>query len=80
MAMASFVSETVAAHLNNLSALFTKAMARVSSVVARLPGANLETGSWPTWVCLVCYLALLLLLVLAWRRQVRREYGAIIDI
>ena len=77
--VASFVSETVAAHLNNLSALFTKAMVGVSSAVARLPGANLETGSWPTWVCLVWYAALLSLLVLAWRRQARRERG-IMDI
>ena len=57
--MASFVSETVAAHFNNLSALFTKAMVGVAAVVARLPGANLETGSWPTWVCLVWYAALM---------------------
>lgn len=68
---ASFVSETVAAHLNNLSALFTKAMVGVSSAVARLPGANLETGPWPTWACLAWYLALLLLLMLVWRRQSR---------
>ena len=70
---ASFVSETAAAHLNNLSALFTKAMVGVSSVVARIPGANLETGSWPTWVCLVWYAALLSLLMFAWRRQFRER-------
>lgn len=57
--MASFVSETVAAHFNNLAALFTKAMVGVAAVVARLPGANLETGSWPTWACLVWYAALM---------------------
>jgi len=57
--MASFFSETVAAHFNNLSALFTKAMLGVSAVVARLPGANIETGSWPTWICLVWYVALM---------------------
>ena len=71
--MASFVSETVAAHLNNLSALFTKAMVGVSSAVARLPGANLETGPWPTWACLAWYLALLLLLAATRRWQARRE-------
>ena len=71
--MASFVSETVAAHLNNLSALFTKAMVGVSSAVARLPGANLETGPWPTWVCLAWYRAMLLLLMLVWRRQFRER-------
>ena len=73
--MASFVSETVAAHLNNLSALFAKAMVGVSAVVARLPGANVETGSWPTWVCLAWYAALVLLLALAWRWRLRREYA-----
>ena len=72
---ASFVSETVAAHLNNLSALFAKAMAGVASVVARLPGANFETGSWPTWACLAWYAALLSLLALAWRWRLRREYA-----
>jgi len=73
--MASFVSETVAAHFNNLSALFTKAMVGVSAVVARLPGANVETGSWPTWVCLLWYVALVLVLALAWRWRLRREYA-----
>ena len=73
--MASFVSETAAAHFNNLSALFTKAMVGVAAVVARLPGANVETGSWPTWVCLLWYVALVLVLALAWRWRLRREYA-----
>ena len=60
--LASFVSEGVAAHLNNVSALFTQAMVGVSSAVARLPGANVETGSWPVWLCLVWYAALLAML------------------
>ena len=59
---ASFASATAAAHLNNLSALFTKAMVGVSSAVARLPGANCETGAWPTWACAIWYAALLSLL------------------
>lgn len=60
--LTSFVSETIAAHLNNLSALFTHAMVGVSSVIARLPGANIETGSWPLWMCLSWYVVLLALL------------------
>ena len=73
--MSSFVSETAAAHFNNMSALFTKAMVGVAAVVARLPGANVETGSWPTWVCLAWYAALVLLLALVWRWRLRREYA-----
>ena len=65
--LASFVSEGLAAHLNNVSALFTRAMVGVSSAVARLPGANLETGSWPVWLCLVWYAALLAMLFAARR-------------
>ena len=73
--MASFVSETAAAHLNNLAALFTKAMAGVASAVARLPGANLETGPWPTWACLLWYAALISLLAAARRWRLRLEYS-----
>ena len=72
---ASFVSDVAAAHLNNLSALFTKAMAGVSSVVAMLPGANFETSPWPEWACLLWYAALLSMLALAWRRRKRLEYA-----
>ena len=60
--MFSVVSESLAAHFNNLAALFTKAMVGVSSVVARIPGANFETGAWPTWICVTWYAALLFLL------------------
>ena len=69
---ASFVSEAAAAHLNNLSALFTKAMVGVSSAVARLPWANFETGAWPTWACALWYAAMLSLLaaVRYWRSGV----------
>ena len=73
--MTSFASETVAAHLNNLSALFTKAMVGVASVVASLPGANFETGAWPRWLCFVWYAALLSVLLLAWCLRRRREHA-----
>ena len=69
----SFVSEPIAAHLNNLSALFTNAMVGVSSAVARLPWANIETGVWPIWACLAWYAALLSLLFLARLHWVRRS-------
>ena len=55
---ASFVSETLAAHLNGLSALFTEAMAGLAVAVARLPFANFETGQWPLWACIAWYAAL----------------------
>lgn len=70
--MASFVSEGLAAHLNNVSALFSRAMAGVSAAVARLPGANLETGCWPVWACLAWYAALLGVLYAARRFGGRR--------
>ena len=73
--MTSFVSETVAAHFNNLSALSTKAMVGVSSAVATIPWANVETESWPAWVCLAWYAALVLLLVVAWRWRLGREHA-----
>ena len=57
---ASFVSVRLAAHLNNVSALFTRAMVGVSEAVAKLPGASVETGPWPTWACCAWYAAALL--------------------
>jgi len=70
----SFVSETLAAHLNNLSALFTWTMVGVSHVVSRLPGANFAVGSWPLWECAAWYAALALgwlLVHLVWLRRHR---------
>jgi len=58
--LASFVSETLAAHLNNLSALFTAAMVEISRAVANLPGANLNVPPWSISCCLAYYLALLM--------------------
>ena len=71
--LASFASEGLAAHLNNASALFTRAMVGVSSAVARLPGANIETGKWPVWLCLVWYAALLCALLGVRRAGAARE-------
>ena len=62
--LASFVSETLAAHLNALSALFTRAMVVISDGVSRLPGANAEVPNWTLGMCLAWYAALGLCLLL----------------
>jgi len=59
-AVASLVSERFAAHFNNLSALMTEAMVRISEIVARLPGANFEVARWDLSVCIGWYAALAL--------------------
>lgn len=59
-ALVSFVSVTLAAHLNNFAALFTKAMVGVAEVVARLPGANFDTGKWSLLQCAEWYAAVAL--------------------
>lgn len=55
--LTSYVSETVAAHLNNLSALAVRTMVFVAEVVTRLPGANFETGRWLLPTCVIWYAA-----------------------
>lgn len=69
--LASFVSETLAIHLNNLSALFTALMVHVSEIVSRLPGANLEVGRWGRGICVVWYAALMLIFPLV--RSIRHR-------
>ena len=69
---ASFVSETLAAHLNNLAALFTEAMVGVSGAVAQIPGSNFEIVKWPLWMCALWYVAVLLSLYLVRRVKARR--------
>jgi competence protein ComEC len=72
-ALAGFLSETLAAHLNNAAALCTQAMVAVSWGIGRLPGANIETGPWRTWECAAWYLAILLSLWLIHRVASRRK-------
>ena len=62
--LASFLSETLAAHLNNLSALCTQAMVGVSELVARLPYANLEVGRWTLLQCAEWYFLIGLVMLL----------------
>ena len=69
--LASFVSETLAAHLNALAALFTKAMVVVSEGVSRLPGSNFEIPQWPVALCAEWYL--MLALVWFWRVRLVRS-------
>ena len=58
----SYASETAAAHLNNVSALFTRAMTEVSRAVAALPGANFATRPWSYAECALWYAAMFLVL------------------
>ena len=59
-AAASYVSTTVAAHLNNVAALFTKAMVGVSWAVSRLPLSHFASGEWSLWDCAAWYSVLCL--------------------
>ena len=71
--MASYVSETLAVHVNNLSALGIKSMVLVAEGVSRLPGANFETGVWSILTCVEWYAALALIGFLLWMVTDRRR-------
>lgn len=66
--VASFVSDRLAAHVNNLAALLAGTMADLSRLVAAIPGANFTVEPWPLSVCAAWYLALALLLWLLQRK------------
>lgn len=70
--VASCVSETAAAYLNNLSAVFTSTMVGVSQVVSSLPGANFDIGPRP-WQEAVGAYSCLLALAVVWRWRRRRR-------
>ena len=59
--MTSYVSGMLAGYFNNLCALAIRAMVFVAEAVARLPGANVETGPWSLPVCAGWYAALVAL-------------------
>lgn len=61
-----FVSETLAAHLNNLAALFTEAMVFISTIVASFPWSNFEIYGFGPLQAVELYCLFILLLV--WRR------------
>ena len=71
--LTSYVSETLAAHVNNLSALGIKSMVLVAEGVSRLPGANFETGAWSILTCVEWYAALVLIGFLLWMVTERRR-------
>ena len=72
--LASYVSSSLAAHLNNFGALTVRAMVLTAEAVARLPGANVETGCWSLAACAawyaVCGFGALALLARAGRSRV----------
>lgn len=69
----SFVSERLAAHVNNLAALLTTLMVGVAEAVSRFPGGNMEV-TWSIGTCLAWYVALVLA---AWLyRSVRQRQKA----
>lgn len=67
----SFLSTTLAVHLNNLSALMTDLMVAISEAVSRLPFSNVETARWSLLMCLEWYLAFALVLYLVFRHRTR---------
>ena len=69
--LASFVSWTLAAHLNNLSALCTHAMIGVSEAVSRLEWSNFEVGQWTLLQCAEWYALFALVVVLIRLRRAR---------
>lgn len=72
-ALSGYLSEWLAAHLNNAAALFTHAMVGVSWAVSRIPGANFKTDSWGFWGCAAWYAVVMLSLWLARSILLRRR-------
>ena len=70
---ASYLSEAVAVHVNNLSAFGIKSMVLVAEVVSRLPGANFETTPWSVLTCVEWYVALVLMGLLMSKAAARRR-------
>lgn len=67
----SFVSEAVASHFNNLSALCTRAMVGIAEFVSRLPGANFEVSNWTLLQCGEWYVLVALIVALVFLRRSR---------
>lgn len=67
----SYVSETAAAHCNNLSALCTKGMVGISEMVSRLPGSNFEVPRWTLLQCAEWYALIVLIVFLIFLRRSR---------
>ena len=69
----SYLSETVAEHVNNFTALGIKAMVLVAEAVSRLPGANFETAPWSVLTCVEWYAVLALIGFLMSKTAARRR-------
>ena len=69
--LASYISENLASHLNNLSSLLVDAMVAVSQAVSSLPGSSFEITAVSPWSAAAMYLAVLL--PPAWWRWRRRR-------
>ena len=69
----SYLSKTVAEHVNNLSALGIKAMVLVAEAVSRLPGTNFETTPWSVFMCVEWYVVLVLIGLLMCKAAARRR-------
>lgn len=67
----SFVSETAAAHCNNMSALCTKGMVGLAEVVSRLPGSSFDVPRWTLLQCAEWYALIGLVVFLVFLRRSR---------
>ena len=70
---ASFFSERLASHFNNLAALMTDAMVFAADAVSRLPFCNFETSWCGATECIEWYAAFVLVLVLVSMVRSRRR-------
>lgn len=70
---ASFVSGTVAAHVNNLAALATGAMTGLSRLAASVDGASVEVEPWSWRACAMWYAALATVFLFAALRRSRSD-------
>ena len=66
--LVSYVSVTLAVHLNNLAAQVTWSMVGVSEAISRLPGASFEVGRWSLLQCAEWYVMIVLVGFLIVRR------------
>lgn len=69
--IASFASEGLSAHFNNLSALCTRAMVEVAEFVSRLPGSSVEVPRWTLLQCAEWYALVALIVCLVLLRRSR---------
>ncbi len=70
--LSSYLSESLAAHLNNLTALCIHAMVYLAEAVSLLPFSNFETGAWSFVTCIEWYVFLALLSYLVMKIRSRR--------